>query len=75
MTVAGLDDAGGLVQVFGEYLVVAVRTDVADGERGLRGDLLLDAQRPGQGCRGLDVRLHSGGRDGRRARGGICNTA
>ena len=59
----GADDGGGLVEIAGEDLVVAVRADVADGEGGVRGDLLLDLEGVGEERGGGDVGLDGGGRD------------
>jgi hypothetical protein len=53
----------GLVHILGEYLVIAVRADVAEGKRSVRRDLLLHAKAPANhGGRG-NVGLHVAGGD------------
>src|SRR6266851_1345800 len=54
----GAGDGDGFVLVLGEDLMVAVRADIADGERGVGSDLLLDLEVPREYCGSLDVGLH-----------------
>src|SRR5580704_11325673 len=52
------DRRGGLVLVPGENLVVGVPSHVANCERGVRSDLLLNAQAPGNDGRRGDIGLY-----------------